>query len=275
MLLDKDKFRRKVDRLQNLPTAPDLLDKFNEMVNDPSVSMGKIGEMVSQDQILAMKILKLVNSAFYGFPGRISTVTHALVLLGYDVIKGLILSATAFEAISEKWTGMWTHSLGVSKACGIICDVLKIPDAEEVGMAGLLHDIGKVIFFTEEPDIYQKILLSAAKHNLPMIVAEQKLLGLDHTEVAGWLCDRWNLPQKLAAPMTYHHNPTGADTAQRATAVVFLANNVIKAFGYGVPEGAKVEPVPDEIVEMLKIDHDFLVDLVNRLEKELQFLIEE
>ena len=86
VILDKISFRKKVEQLSNLPTLPNLLDKFTRMLKDPKTSMAAFGKELSKDQMLTSKILKLVNSAFYGFPGRISTVTNALVLLGYDAL---------------------------------------------------------------------------------------------------------------------------------------------------------------------------------------------
>ena len=272
MQIDKEAFRKKVERLDNMPSVPGILDKFNEMVNDPTISMGQIGELIAQEQMLAAKILKLVNSAFYGFPGRIGTITHALVLLGYDVVKGLILSATVYDAMSDKWSEMWHHSLAVSKACGLICEKRKIPDAEEVAMAGLLHDIGKVVFFMELPDIYPKVINGANKHRLPLVLAERKLLGFDHTEVASWLCEHWYLPQRLSMPMIHHHDPEQSKNAFLNTSTVFLADNVVKALGFGTSAGAKVMPVPPAVVEILEIDRESLEDLVKDLEKELQFI---
>ena len=270
MLLDKDQFQKKLAKLQNLPAFPSILDRFNEMVKDPSISMSQIGDVIGQDQMLSLKILKLINSAFYGFPGRISTITHALVLLGYDVVKGLILSATVFEEMSNDWRELWKHSLGVSKACGLICEKLRIPDAEEIAMAGLLHDIGKVVLILEEPVIYGKVQMGAAKHDMPIELAEQKLLGFDHTEVASWLCDRWHLPQRLGVPMAYHHHPESSKNPQMHSVVVFLADNVTKAVGAGAEVNSKVMPIPTIVTDMLNINRDFLEQLVIDLERELQ-----
>ena len=270
MLIEVAAFRQKLEKLQNLPAMPNVLDKFNEMVKDPAISMGQIGDMIAQDQMLAAKMLKLVNSAFYGFPGRISTIKHALVLLGYDVVKSLILSATVFDVMSEKWAALWKHSVAVSKACGLICAMRTVPNAEEIGMAGLLHDVGKVVLMVVEPQAYQKVLTMAEKLNMPMQATEKKLLGFDHVEVATWLCERWNLPKRLMTPMIHHHEPEKADYAQMHTAVVFVANNVIKAIGWGTTQSAKVEPMPASVIEQLQLDELFLTDLVTAVEKEIK-----
>jgi len=250
------------------------MEKFNQMIKDPKVSMTQIGDLISMDQLLSVRILKLMNSAFYGFPGRISTVTHALVLLGYDVMKGLILSAAAFDIIHDKWNELWKHSACVSKACGMICELQGFKDAEEIAMAGLLHDVGKVILVLLEGEKYKKVTLSAQKNNISVLQAEKMMMGFDHTEVAGWICERWNLPQRLAVPMVFHHTPQNSQHAQLPTAVVFLANNVVKAMGKGTENFAKVEKVPSAVSDLIKMDHAFFDKLVGRLESELDALTE-
>jgi len=272
MLLDKQIFRAEVARLENLPAFPKILDRFNEMIKDPNASMQQIGEAIGRDQILSMKILKLVNSAFYGFPGRISTITHALVLLGYDAVKGLILSASVFDEVYERWQPLWKHSVGVSKASGILCSQLKIDDAEEIAMAGLLHDIGKVVLLMMEPDIYKKIMELSASRRLHLHLIEDELLGFDHSEVAWWLCERWNLPRRLTAPMSYHHKPDKTTGAEIATAVVFVANNLVKGLGAGTREDSLVESMPADVVERLQLNLDVLAAVIDVLEPELESL---
>jgi putative nucleotidyltransferase with HDIG domain len=272
MLIEEKAFRAKINDLQNLPAFPGILEKFNEMAKDPHVSMNQIGDMVARDQMLSLKILKLVNSAFYGFPGRISTVTHALVLLGQDVVKSLILSVSAFEVMADQWRPLWRHSMAVSKACGIVCQELKVPGGEEISMAGLLHDIGKVLLIILEPDAYRTVIQAATKKGQLITSVEDRLLGFNHCNVAEWLCERWNLPQRLAAPMTFHHAPEMADYAEKQTAVVFLADNLVKAMGCGAEPTAMVEPMNPAAVELLGLTAAHIPAIVKKLEPELAAL---
>jgi len=271
-LIEEKAFRAKIDDLQNLPAFPGILEKFNEMAKDPHVSMNQIGDMVAQDQVLSLKILKLVNSAFYGFPGRISTVTHALVLLGNDVVKSLILSVSAFEVMADQWRPLWRHSLAVSKACGIVCQELKIPGEEEVGMAGLLHDIGKVLLVILEPEAYRTVIQAASKKGRPITSVEDAMLGFNHCNVAEWLCERWNLPHRLTAPLAFHHAPETADYAEKPAAAVFLADNVAKAMGYGAEPVAMVEPMNPAVAELLGLTPAHISTIVKKLEPELAAL---
>ena len=160
-ILDKASFRKKVEKLSNLPTLPKLLQKFTMMINDPKISIKAFGKELSKDQVLTSRILKLVNSSFYGFPGRISTVTHALVLLGHDAIKGLIITSSIFENISPEAYQLWRHSVAVSLMSRAIASELSLPDVEEFAVAGLLHDIGKVILHIEASEEYREVIKHA------------------------------------------------------------------------------------------------------------------
>ena len=147
-----EKLKRDLDEMDTIPTISTLLNKFTEMVNNPRCSIQQIGEEISKDQGISMKVLKLVNSAFYGFPGRISTVTHALILLGYDVVKSLILSASVLDMMSDKMSNLWRHSMATSITSGILAKMIEHPSPEEVSMAGLLHDMGKLIMKLKIPE---------------------------------------------------------------------------------------------------------------------------
>ena len=158
VVLDKSAFRKRIERISNLPTLPNLLQKFNEMIKDPKISMDTLGKELSKDQVITSKLLKLVNSAFYGFPGRISTISHALVLLGYDALKGLIITSSIFENLSPTAYPLWRHSIAVSLASRKIATKLSLQDREEFAVAGLLHDIGKVILHMEAPQEYRAVV---------------------------------------------------------------------------------------------------------------------
>ena len=184
VILDKISFRKKVEQLSNLPTLPNLLDKFTRMLKDPKTSMAAFGKELSKDQMLTSKILKLVNSAFYGFPGRISTVTNALVLLGYDALKGLIISSNIFENLSPEAYPLWHHSVTVSLASRAIARELSLPDIEEFAVAGLLHDIGKVILHVEASEEYRTVINQAKKAKQPVWQTEGEILGFDPLYIA-------------------------------------------------------------------------------------------
>jgi len=272
VILDKASFRKKVEQLSNLPTLPNLLDKFTRMLKDPNTSMAAFGKELSKDQTLTSKILKLVNSAFYGFPGRISTVTHALVLLGYDSLKGLIISSNIFENLSPGAYPLWRHSISVSLASRAIARELSLPDIEEFAVAGLLHDIGKVILHIEAPEEYMAVTKHAHKANISICQAESEILGFDHANIGLWVCEEWKLPKKLTIPIGYHHMPEKSKEYQIRIAVVTTADILVRGMGGGAEDDIPLE-APDSIIEeQVPLTLEQIRKLVEEIEPEFESL---
>jgi putative nucleotidyltransferase with HDIG domain len=270
--IDKTAFRKKVERLSNLPTLPGLMERFAEMIQDPATSMAKIGEELGKDQILTSKLLKLVNSAFYGFPGRISTLSHALVLLGYDAVKGLIVTSNVFDELNPTAYPLWRHSIATSRAARTICDVLKIPDQEEITIATLLHDIGKIVLHIEVPDEYLETIDYAVSKEIPMWKAERQRLGFDHADIGLWLCDKWHLPAKLSKPIGYHHKCSVAREFQERVAVVAAANEIVKGMGGQAEDGVILTPADQAISELIPLTKEQLHEIADRVEPEMEAL---
>ena len=272
LILDKKSFRRKVQKLSNLPTLPNLLNKFTEMVEDPNTPMEAFGKELSKDQVITGKLLKLVNSAFYGFPGRISTVTHAMVLLGHDALKGLIITSNIFENLPQEAYPLWRHSMGVSLACRNIANELDLPDVEEFAVAGLLHDIGKVVLHIEAPEEYKQVILHALKTEQIMWKAEREILGFVHAAIGRWLCEEWKLPKKLTVPIAYHHLPSIQKEYDMRIAVIAIADIIVRGMGAGAEDDFSLD-VPDPILEKkVPLTLDQIRKLVEEIDPEIESL---
>ena len=270
IISDQAAFRERVERISNLPTLPNLLEKFNEMIKDPSVSMDTLGRELSKDQAITSKLLKLVNSAFYGFPGRISTLTHALVLLGYDALKGLIITSSIFENLSPDAYPLWRHSIAVSLASRAIATTLSLQDREEFAVAGLLHDIGKVILHIEAGKEYREVINHAKASGQPLWMAESEILGFDHATIGLWICKEWTLPAKLATPIGYHHTPGEAPEHARRVAVVSLADILVRGMGSGAEDDLPLEPADPFIEKEIPLTLQLLEQLVEKVEPEIE-----
>ena len=268
MPIDSSIFKRKVEALENLPTLPGVVSKLSQMVESPTISTAQVGEMIGADQVLSAKVLRLINSAFFGFPGKISTVTHALVLLGFNAVKGLVLTASVFDIMATEMLHLWKHSLGVSLAAGIISRRLELKDTEEIIVAGLLHDIGKVALKVEGPDEYDLVAQEVAESKSLFIVAEDKVLGFNHTKVGEWLSEKWNLPANLSDPITLHHKPKMAKASPQATAVVHMSDILVRSLGYG-DGGDNAMPILDrDIVKTLGLSLSDVGEILEEMEGE-------
>ena len=265
----KQQFRKVLRDVKNLPTLPAVVMKLTKMAEDPDVTTEQMGRVISKDHILASKLLKLVNSAFYGFPQRISSLNSAIILLGFNVIKSLIISASIFEVMESQDVELWEHSLGCAVVCNVLARHLGVKDPEEISTAGLIHDIGKVAIKMELPKEYEMITELSQEKKIPRLEAEQEILGLDHAEVGSWLAKSWNLPNKLVEPIACHHDPQLAREERVASSIVHFANILIRGLGYGHAGDIWVPPLNNKAWKLLDLAPGDIDPLLDEVEEKL------
>jgi len=251
-----------------LPTLPGIVTRLQALSENRKSTIQEMAQLVSSDQILSARVLRLVNSPSYGFY-RVSTISNALILLGVNVIKSLALSSSIFEIMEKTIVGLWEHSLGAGVAANIIARRLKLPEVEEISTAALLHDIGKVIIKEKCPEDYARVAMLMERKGLAMLDAERELLGTDHAEVGEWLVRSWYLPDKLSEPVACHHDVARSSTHQVKTAVVHLADVLVKASGFGFSGDEYVPQIQPEAWQRLGMTEGDLVAIVEELEDRL------
>jgi len=265
----KSEFRAALRECKNLPTLPGIVAKLTKMADDPDTTTEQMGRVISKDHILAAKLLKLVNSAFYGFPQRISSLSSAIILLGFSVVKSLIISASIFEFMEDQDVELWEHSLGCAVVCSVLAKRLGVAEPEEVSTAGLIHDIGKVAIKMELPKEYAAINAIVLKNNIPMRKAEEQVLGFDHAEAGGWLTKSWNLPKKLVEPITCHHDPRKAKDEQLNSSIIHFSDILIRGMGYGHASDKKVPPLNKRAWDLLNLSPADLDEIIAEVEEKL------
>ena len=252
-----EKIKSITKRIQGLPTLPPVVRKITALVESPDVTAQEVGKLISSDQVLSAKVLKLVNSPFYGVPGRISSISHAVILLGFNVIKGVVLSASVFEIMETSMVGLWAHSLGSAIASGTIARALGISEPEEISTAALLHDIGKVLVRVSLPAEYHRIAQIVEATGRSFRDAETEVLGVDHAEIGLWLSREWGMPERLTVPISLHHEPEAATKFKDRVAVVHIADTLIRAFGMGSggdPWVGRIKPAAWDAIGMDSVD---------------------
>ncbi len=258
-VMDPASIKKAIEKMGELPTLPHVVQKIVLMSNRSDTSAEDLGKIIEKDQVLAAKVLKLANSPFYGFPARIATVSHAVVVLGLNVVKGLTLGATAFDMMKAAgMENLWRHSLGVAMMAHILAARAGLKNPEELFAAGLLHDLGKVVVNVKLPELGAQVERAMHGQNLSRIQAEQEVLGLTHAEVAGWLGELWHLPIALRDPMTYHHHPTLARDAEMPTMIVHVADVLVKGMGCGDSGDVFVPPLNAKAWKTLNLDDEAL-----------------
>lgn len=265
MVLEEAAAKKRVQLLKNLPTLPGMIDKISRAVESKRFSAADIGKLISRDQVLTAKVLKLANSAFFGFSRKVGSLTQALVLLGFDVVKGLILTSSVFDLMKNKGEDLWRHSMGVASAAAIIATEVGMPDAEEASLAGLLHDLGKVVIRVHMPDDSASINELVEVEGLALREAEREVLGFNHTQVGQWLAESWKLPEQLSEPIRWHHKPEGSRAAPQMTAAVHLADCLVRGFGYGDGGDPWVPPLDRFALKQLGLNSQKLENIVAEL----------
>ena len=265
----RQEFRAALRQTKNLPTLPGIVAKLTKLADDPDTTTEHMGRVISQDYILAAKLLKLVNSAFYGFPQRISSISSAIILLGFNVVKSLIISASIFEVMEDQDVELWQHSLGCAVVCSVIAKRMGVKEPEEVSTAGLIHDIGKVAIKMELPQEYEMINRLVRERKVSMRQAEMEILGLDHAEAGGWLAKGWNLPPKLIEPVSCHHDPRKAHSEQVTSSIIHFSDIVIRGMGYGHAGDNKVPMLSKRAWELLNFNATDIDEIVEQVEEKL------
>lgn len=254
--------------IRTLPTLPGVINKLNVLSDNAKASVQEMARIVSSDQVLSARILRLANSPSYGFY-RVSTISNAMILLGVNVVKSLAISSSIFEIMEKNSIGLWEHSLGAGVAATLIARKLSLPECEEIATAALLHDIGKVIISLKCSEAEDRIRCLIHEAQIYMREAEREVLDTDHAEIGGWLAKSWFLPDKLSEPIAFHHDVQQSQNHRIKTAVVHLADVLIKASGFG-DSGDKYVPQIQKIAwDVLRLNDKILAELVEELEDKL------
>jgi len=198
--------------LYEVPTLPAVVVQALKILQNPDSDARAVEHVIAHDLALSAKILRVANSAFFGFSRRVGTVAEAVRVLGFTNVQGIILSVGAFDAFRAKRLGLqdfWRHSIATATAARFLAPHIDCrPD--EAFMAGLLHDIGKLIFAIQAEPAYQRILELRRDHALSSLDAERTLFEFTHPEVGAMVAERWDLPSRYVAAIAHHHHPRAA-----------------------------------------------------------------
>jgi putative nucleotidyltransferase with HDIG domain len=267
--MDIQALRSQIERIDTLPTIPSVLRKLLGVIENPKISLNEIGSFISNDPVLTSRVLKVVNSPVYGFPGRISSVSQSLILLGLNVVKGMLLGVSVFEAMQMTMVGLWEHSLGCAVTARIIAKKKELKEPEEVSVAALLHDIGKVVLGLKFPDEYKKIMSDAETKDIFIFDAEKNYFGINHADAGAWIAQKWNFPRSLVEVIEYHHKPHLSKNVAMQTAIVHLSDILIRAKGFGFAGDNSVPAINNAAWQMLNLSGSDVKDILDEMEDSL------
>ncbi len=244
---------------KDLPTLPQVAWQAMQLIEDPDTSARELETLISRDQAVVSRVLRLANSAFCAFSRTVSTLKNAIVILGFRNVQVLVVAA-AYESLhrddSPQENLMWDHALAVSAAARILAEECDYPRVEEAVTGGLLHDIGKLIMNQHLGERYEEIMDLVSNEGMTFVEAEQDVFGFTHADVGGMAVHKWNFSPSLEEAVFLHHDPKSAQADPELCAIVSLANHICVKLEIGLERLPDLELSTTDSVEILYLDEE-------------------
>jgi HD-like signal output (HDOD) protein len=260
------RIKKVTESIIGLPTLPTIVSKMIDQVDSPRTSTAALARLIASDQALTAKVLKFANSAYYGFPREISTVNMAIVVLGFNAVKEMGLSLSVFDVFKKTpsnayfdVTLFWEHSVGCGVAARMLARTYKPALAGEAFVAGLLHDVGKVILKQYFDTEFAEIIKAQQERNVTLEEAELATIETTHSQIGNWLAEKWNLPELICETIRCHHTPWETDKEPLFLACVTIADYLCHISKTG-QSGRFVPPVLDPRIWALFTQAGFQLD---------------
>jgi putative nucleotidyltransferase with HDIG domain len=230
-----------IENLDHLPTLPIVVTQIMNILSDPKSSAFDLTQIVAQDQALTARILKMVNSAYYGFARKISTVNHAIVILGFETIRDLALGASVFDIFFTDDKGaegfnrqdLWKHSIGCGLAAKVLAREFKYSLVGQAYVAGLLHDIGIIVLDQYCHEEFMEAIKMSKQTSRPLHETEKEILNTNHHKIGRLIAKKWGFPVELEETITYHHMPVLAKNHPLLASTVHLGKQLCKRLEIG------------------------------------------
>ncbi len=268
-----------LEKVKDMPPLPQSVTQVLEITKSPNSSAQDLARVFERDPTLTANILKLANSSFYGFTREISTITHAIVCLGFNTVKSIALTASTQEMFNNEVPAydlekgmLWQHSISCATCARVIAQRIKYKDCEEAYIAGLLLDIGKIILSSYAEDQFDQIIEKTKDNKTPYNVAEQEILGFDHPKIGGRIIKKWNLPPILIEAVQYHHQPDKAKTNKTLTYIVHLADTISDMLGIGLGSDGLMYVFEEKTLDILGISKEDVESIMSELADKMQSL---
>lgn len=265
-----------VDSASKLYTLPTIYYRIDEAIQNPNSTTSQIGHIISEDTALSARLLKLVNSVFYNFPSKIDTISGAVTVIGTKQLRDLVLATSVvqiFKGIPDNVINMqdfWLHSIASGVCAKVLATERNESNIEALFVAGLLHDIGSLIIYSQRPEQAVNVLATARKEKALLHSQEKTLLGFSHSEVGGLLVKNWRLPQNLVNTITYHHAPTKARGNRTEACIIHVADVICNALELGTSGERYVPPMDKSAWKALEIDPKQISKMVPIIERQFK-----
>ena len=230
-----------VKKVSSIATLPEVTAKIISTVENPKSTASELHRIVSHDPALVTRIMKVVNSAFYGLPGQIGSIERAIVLLGLNAIKNIAVAASLGQLfrgakLCEGFTAkdLWTHCIAVGVTARELAKQMKLPVADEAFLAGMIHDVGLLISLQTTPEQLRQVCEAAKTSERSFIDLEREVMGMDHQQLGTCLAEQWRFPKNCQLVAGHHHQPSKLGDGNRLlVSLVYVADTICCQSSHG------------------------------------------
>ena len=281
VLQPSDHRKKLLSSLETLPPLPTVLNHLLKLMNDANSSAGQISTLIEKDGVLSGNVLRSVNSAYYGLQSRVSSIRHAVTLLGFETLRNLALAFSMRQmlvkpkAASRKLSAQYSqHALGCAMMTQFLAHYAQSEDVDAAFAAGLFHDVGKLLIINTLPEMFPPLIEHWETSGGEFEESEQELLGVTHSQLSSVVLEKWKLSDVIQTAAAFHHNPdscpSSGDQTMTLAHLVHAADLYVRFYGLEIASSAKRRPPePDQAFEQIGLI-DGLPELVERFRAEFQ-----
>lgn len=267
--------KERAERIKELSTLPSVILRILEVMNNPVADARDVEKEIMEDPVITAKVLKVANSAYYGVDRNISSVSQAVVLMGFAEVQNIALSVSILSRFMEP-TRMfdrrefWEHCFATAVAADALQRRVNA-QTNEGFVAGLLHDIGRIVLDQYFPDEFREIVALAETQKISLLDAERKVLGVTHGDIGYWVTEKWKLPSMLTDSILFHHSPFSCRESYVLTSIIHVADVISKAFGNYMKGESVPSPKDESAFRLLNLDSDKVMNLADLITKKMEY----
>jgi len=282
--LEAELVRSLVGRIQDILPLPNVVNAILKTINDPYASLSRVSETILKDQALTAKVLKIINSAYYGVSTPVGTVSQAVSLLGLDKIKNLAMAISLSEGL-YRYSGLpfgrgalWHHSQACGVATSLVASAAGYPTPEEALIAGLIHDIAKALWTELFPERFLAAIKAVQVEGRDPLEVEIEYLTVPHATVGAWMLEKWQLPEIFQQAVALHHEPRveNIDSPLRILSLsLYLGNQMAKLLNLGEGGNYRLGPLPRQLLKEINLSREELASQLAALPQAFFDFVEE
>lgn len=261
--------------IDNFPTLPTIYYKLTEIIENRNSTANDAAEIITKDQSASAKILKAANSSIYGFYGKIDSISKAIFYLGFEEVRNLIILLSIMEILPKNKSNyfinpveFWKHSIAVGIITRNLGTILGINKLENYFVAGVIHDLGKVLFINNINDEFLKVIRYVKENNVSLMEAETTVLGINHSVAGEMLAEKWKLPYSLRNAIRHHNSGMISGEVDTLVGCVHIANISAQMFGFGQTTIGRVQEPNLEVWNKLNFPKNTFSSIMDKVSNE-------